>query len=107
MSRDNKSPTIDDTLEANINIKWLIQIVAAIVVAVWFYAELTNRLDKLEDQATINNIEIKQNSEFRIFWPRWTLGSLPDDAEQNMRLTYLERQIEKIEEEIKELESEK
>jgi cell division protein FtsB len=107
MSRDNKSPTIDDTLEANINIKWLIQIVAAIVVAVWFYAELTNRLDKLEDQATINNIEIKQNSEFRIFWPRGTLGSLPDDAEQNMRLMYLERQIEKIEEEIKELESEK
>ena len=84
-----KMPTLDNTREANINIKWLIQIVAAIVVAVWFYAELTNRLDKLEDQATINNIEIKQNSEFRIYWPRGTLGALPDDAAQNMRLDYL------------------
>lgn len=92
--------TFDNTLEANINIKWLIQIVAAIVVAVWFYAELTNRIDKLEDQATINNIEIKQNSEFRIYWPRGTLGALPDDAEQNMRLTYLEKQVEKIEESV-------
>ena len=92
-----KMPTLDNTLEANINIKWLIQIVAAIVVAVWFYAELTNRLDKLEDQATINNIEIKQNSEFRIYWPRGTLGALPDDAAQNMRLDYLEKQIEKLE----------
>ena len=92
--------TFDNTLEANINIKWLIQIVAGIVVAVWFYAELTNRLDKLEDQATINNIEIKQNSEFRIYWPRGTLGALPDDAEQNMRLTYLEKQVEKIEESV-------
>ena len=67
MSRDNKSPTIDDTLEANINIKWLIQIVAAIVVAVWFYAELTNRLDKLEDQATINNIEIYNDDYIKRF----------------------------------------
>ena len=100
----NKTPTLDNTLEANINIKWLIQIVAALVVAVWFYAELTNRLDKLEDQATINNIEIKQNSEFRIYWPRGTLGALPDDAEQNMRLTYLERQVEKLQDEVDELE---
>ena len=98
----NKIPTLDDTLSANINIKWLIQIVVAIVIAVWFYAEINNRIDKLEDQATINNIEIKQNSNFRIMWPRGSLGSLPDDAEQNMRLQYLEKEVIEILEEIQE-----
>jgi len=100
----NKIPTLDDTLSANINIKWLIQIVVAIVIAVWFYAEINNRIDKLEDQATINNIEIKQNSNFRIMWPRGSLGSLPDDAEQNMRLTYIEKQVEKLEKTVEGLE---
>ena len=44
-----------------------------------------------------------KNSEFRIYWPRGTLGALPDDAEQNMRLSYLEKQVDKLEEEIEEL----
>jgi hypothetical protein len=35
------------------------------------------------------------NSEFRVKWPRGELGSLPDDAEQNMRLQYLEKHQEK------------
>jgi hypothetical protein len=35
------------------------------------------------------------NSEFRIRWPRGELGALPDDAEQNMRLIYLEKSSDK------------
>jgi hypothetical protein len=43
------------------------------------------------------------NSEFRIKWPRGELGSLPDDAEQNMRLLFLEKQQEKNDELLEEL----
>ena len=39
--------------------------------------------------------ELEMNSEFRIKWPRGELGALPDDAEQNMRLIYLEKYQEK------------
>jgi hypothetical protein len=39
--------------------------------------------------------ELSMNSEFRIKWPRGELGALPDDAEQNMRLIYLEKYQEK------------
>ena len=38
------------------------------------------------------------NSEFRIKWPRGELGALPDDAEQNMRLLFIEKQVGKHEE---------
>jgi hypothetical protein len=43
------------------------------------------------------------NSEFRIKWPRGELGALPDDAEQNMRLLFLEKSNEKHEELIEKL----
>jgi hypothetical protein len=33
-------------------------------------------------------------------WPRGELGALPDDAEQNMRLIYLEKYQEKAVEDI-------
>ena len=39
--KDNRLPaTLDNSLSANINIKWLIQIVFFFSAAVWFYAEI-------------------------------------------------------------------
>jgi hypothetical protein len=43
------------------------------------------------------------NSEFRVKWPRGELGSLPDDAEQNMRILFLEKQASKQEELLEQL----
>jgi len=43
------------------------------------------------------------NSEFRVKWPRGELGSLPDDAEQNMRILFLEKQANKQEELLEQL----
>ncbi|MGA1703229.1 MAG: hypothetical protein ACO372_06530, partial [Methylophilaceae bacterium] len=47
--------------------------------------------------------ELNMNSEFRVKWPRGELGSLPDDAEQNMRLIYLEKYQEKVVGDVDEL----
>ena len=104
-TKENILPaTLDNSLSANINIKWLIQIVFFFSAAVWFYAEISERLDFLEHNADLHKIEIKQNSEFRIKWPRGELGALPDDAEQNIRLNYLEKEMEKLEDQLDELE---
>jgi hypothetical protein len=43
------------------------------------------------------------NSEFRVKWPRGELGALPDDAEQNMRLLFLEKQALKQDELLEQL----
>ena len=40
---------------------------------------------------------VLMNSEFRVKWPLGQLGALPDDAEQNMRLKYLESEVSNIE----------
>ena len=47
--------------------------------------------------------EVEMNSEFRVKWPRGELGALPDDAEQNMRLMYLEKYQSKGVEDIEQL----
>ena len=49
----------------------------------------------------IQDVHIKANNEFRVKWPRGELGSLPDDAEQNMRLNHLENELKEIQENIK------
>ena len=50
----------------------------------------------IEKDTEIMRVFIDQNSEFRVKWPRGELGSLPDDAEQNMRLDNMEKQMEKL-----------
>jgi len=55
----------------------------------------------------MNNVKndeyIRLNSEFRIKWPLGQLGSLPADAEQNLRLNYIDKDLIKINEIIEEL----
>ena len=40
---------------------------------------------------------VEMNSDFRVKWPLGQLGALPDDAEQNMRLKFIEKDMEVME----------
>ena len=40
--------------------------------------------------------DLEQNTEFRIKWPRGSLGSLPADSEQFMMIEDLYKQVEKL-----------
>jgi hypothetical protein len=51
-------------------------------------------------------LEIERNTEFRILWPRGELGSLPDDARQDMMIESIQIDViglRQIEEEVHEL----
>lgn len=87
---------IDDSTNLGINIKWLIQIVVGVGAAVTLYFTIMSSLSRLEIETMRHNQEIELNSEFRIKWPRGEMGSLPDDAEQNLRLNHLERDVDQL-----------
>ena len=87
---------LDDSTNVGINIKWLIQIVVGVGAAVTLYFTIMSALSKLEIETMRHNQEIELNSEFRIKWPRGEMGSLPDDAEQNLRLNHVERDVEQL-----------
>ena len=87
---------LNDQSEITIPVRNLIALVAATAVAVTGYYRVGERLSVLERSAELSGVQIEANSEFRVLWPRGELGSLPDDAEQNMRLTYLEEMVREL-----------
>jgi len=85
------SADLNENTEFNINIKTIIAICAGILSVAGVYFTLIAQLQQLEVQLLRMESELNMNSEFRIKWPRGEMGALPDDAEQNMRLIYLEK----------------
>ena len=91
---------VSDSSVISIPLRNLIAIILGVSVAVSGYFALTQRLDMIEKDTDIMKVFVDQNSEFRVKWPRGELGALPDDAEQNMRLNHIEKQLEKLLEEL-------
>ena len=94
---------IGDQTNLGINLKWLIQIIVIAGFVVWGYFGLTSKITQLEIDILRMKDNVTQNSEFRIKWPLGELGSLPDDAEQNMRLNFVEQDVAKMEKYIDDL----
>ena len=80
----------------DINIKWLVQIIGITITAAWGYFTITTDLTELKMDVIRMNDQVGMNSEFRTKWPLGQLGSLPDDAEQNLRLKYVEKDLNKL-----------
>ena len=86
-------PEINDSTTIEIPIRNLVAIIGGVVVAVFAYTEVTNRISVLERQLTILEVDIGMNSEFRTKWPRGELGALPDDLLQNSQIAALEKVV--------------
>lgn len=87
---------LDNNTKFDINIKWLIQIIGLTATAAWGYFTVTTHITELRMDVMRMQEFVTMNSDFRTKWPLGQLGSLPDDAEQNLRLKYIEREIEKM-----------
>ena len=94
---------VSDRSEITIPLRNLIGLLIFVGVAITGYFQLTGRIAFIENHMAIQDVHVQANNEFRVKWPRGELGSLPDDAEQNMRLTHLEELLKEIEEEIEKL----
>ena len=104
MKEENKKNfAVNDNSQITIPIRNLIGIVIAVGIAVTGYFHIVERINFLEHKAEMAGLDIKLNSEFRGKWPRGELGSLPDDAEQNMRLTHAEKRIDTLVQEMNKL----
>ena len=88
---------VNDDTSLGINLRWLIQIIVLAGAAVWGYFGLTSKISQLEIDVLRMKDSVQMNSEFRVKWPLGQLGALPDDAEQNMRLRFIEKDMEVME----------
>jgi len=83
-------------------IKNLISIVGAVAVGVWAYFGVIERLNTLETDNTLIKKDLESAVNFSIKWPRGELGSLPADSEQFLLIESLLKDVEDIQEELKE-----
>ena len=88
---------LNDNTSLGISVKWLVQIIIVAAMVVWGYFGLTSKLAHIEIDVLRMKDAVEMNSDFRVKWPLGQLGALPDDAEQNMRLKYLEAEVSSIE----------
>jgi hypothetical protein len=98
-----KEQTLSEKSEVKLDIKTLIGIIIGIVTVAGIWFDLTAKIGNIE--ATLVRLEYNQtlNDEFRIKWPRGEMGALPDDAKQDLRIEYLQKDVEKLQSIIEEL----
>ena len=87
---------IGESTDITIPLRNLLAMIGGIAMAVVGYFHVDERIMMLEHEQEKMMLDVESNSEFRILWPRGELGSLPADAEQNMRLDFIERKLEKM-----------
>ena len=94
---------LSENTKFNVNVKTIIAICAGLLSIAGVYFTLIAEIQQMHLDLMCMESELEMNSEFRIKWPRGELGALPDDAEQNMRLIYLEKYQEKAVDDIDQL----
>jgi len=85
----------DGKSDIQIDLKTLIAIGMSLFSIAGVYFTLLSEIKALEVSVMRMESELKMNSEFRVKWPRGEMGALPDDAEQNLRLLYIEKNTNK------------
>ena len=94
---------LSENTKFNINIKTIVALCAGLLSVAAVYFTLIAEIQQMNLDVMRMQSELGMNSEFRIKWPRGELGSLPDDAEQNMRLLYVEKYQTKLIEDVDKL----
>ncbi len=95
---------LSEKSKVSLDIKAVIGAVAGIisVASVWF--TLTAEIAQLKLDIVRMQDAVKLNEEFRIKWPRGEMGALPDDAKQDLKIIYLQDDVNQLKYIVKALE---
>lgn len=101
---EKEKNTLTEESKVQLDIKALIGMVLGIVsiAGVWF--SLTAEISQLQLDVIRMQDDVELNHEFRVKWPRGEMGALPDDAKQDLRIEYLQKEVEELRATVKELE---
>ena len=104
---------VSDNTSISMPIRNMLAIIGAVAVGVWAYFGIVERLNLLENKSMLLekdmdsaherlHTEVKQNTEFRIKYPRGELGQSEQDIEQFMLIEDLYKSVDRILKELDE-----
>jgi hypothetical protein len=70
-------------------------------IAVWWASGVNSKMFHIEHELTKLNMNVEQNTEFRIKWPRGEMGALPDDVKQDSAIEVLKSEVERLRQQTK------
>ncbi len=97
------SEGISESSNLKTNAGFAIKLIGGVIMCVYSGAMIMASINALELDLERVKHDVERNTFFTENWPKGTIGSLPDDAEQNMRLKFLEKQIAKHEDLLEEM----
>jgi len=89
-----------------LDIKSLIGIIVGIVSLAGIWFTLTASIAQLQLDVYRMQEHVVLNDEFRTKWPRGEMGALPDDAKQDLKIEYLQKEVDYLRTVVKNLEIE-
>jgi hypothetical protein len=95
---------LSERSKVSLDVKAVIGAVAGIIsiAGVWF--TLTAEIAQLQLDVIRMQDAVELNEEFRVKWPRGEMGALPDDAKQDLRIMYLQDDVDQLKYVVKALE---
>ncbi len=87
---------LDEKSKIQLDIKTLVGIIIGIISVAGIWFDLTAKISTIDSQLVRLEYNQTLNDEFRIKWPRGEMGALPDDAKQDLRIEYLQKDVEKL-----------
>jgi len=88
---------LSESTEIAVPLKNIIGMFVAVAVGTGAYFSVMESINSINHRLSMMSMDLKQNSEFRIRWPRGELGSLPADARQDLLIDALNAQVLRLE----------
>ena len=101
---DSDGLDLKEGAKVALDIKSLVGIIVGIVSLAGIWFSLTAGIAQLQLDVVRMQDAVHLNEEFRIKWPRGEMGALPDDAKQDLRISYLQKDVDYLRGVVKQLE---
>ena len=87
---------ISEEAAVQMPMKTVASLIAIVAIGTWAYFGIIETQNRISTTLELMEKDLKENTEFRIKWPRGQLGSLPADSEQFMMIEDLYKTTDKL-----------
>ena len=94
---------ISEEAAVQMPMKTVFSLIAMVAIGTWAYFGIIETQNRISTTLELMEKDLKENTEFRIKWPRGQLGSLPADSEQFMMLEDLYKTTDRINKQIEKM----
>ena len=87
---------ISEEAAVQMPMKTVLSLITMVAIGTWAYFGIIETQNRISTTLELMEKDLKENTEFRIKWPRGQLGSLPADSEQFMMIEDLYKTTDKL-----------